>query len=145
VIAGPRIRRSRLSQQDLELFRRLLLEKRADLVGDVNHIQQHALKKTRQDASGDLSRMPIHMADVGSDSYEQELTLGLLQGEQRLLRDIDEALQRIDGGTYGICLATGKPITKARLKAQPWARHCIEYARMREKGLIPTAEPQSAT
>ena len=82
-----------------------------------------------------LSRMPIHMADVGSDNFEQEFNVGLLESKRDLLREIDEALRRIEDGTYGICLATSKPISKARLRAKPWAKYCIEYARRKESGL----------
>jgi DnaK suppressor protein len=123
-----------LSRSECEPFRRLLLEKRAQLVGDVSTLQSEALSRNRQDAAGDLSNMPIHMADLGTDNYEQEFTLGLIEGERRVLREIDEALERIELGTYGICQATGKPISKARLKAQPWARYCYEYMLAQEKG-----------
>ena len=80
--------------------------------------------------------MPIHMADLGSDTWEQELTLGLIENERGLLREIDEALDRIEDKTYGICLATNRPISKSRLRAQPWAKYCIAYARKRELGLV---------
>jgi len=132
--ASAKVRR--LSDKDRQMFRRLLLEKRAELVGDVSGMQEEVLRKNRQAAAGDLSSMPIHMADLGTDNYEQEFTLGLLAGEKQLLRDIDEALERIDSRTYGMCLGTGKAITKARLKAKPWARYCIEYARLLEKGQV---------
>ncbi|UCC28832.1 MAG: TraR/DksA C4-type zinc finger protein [Phycisphaerales bacterium] len=78
--------------------------------------------------------MPIHMADLGSDNWEKEFTLGLIASEQALVREIDEALERIENKTYGICLATRKRISKARLRAKPWAKYCIEYARAREEG-----------
>lgn len=125
---------SGLSPKDIEMFRQMLLEKRAQLVGDVSKLRDEALSKSRQDASGDLSSMPLHMADLGTDNYEQEFTLGLIEDERALLREIDEALERIAKGTYGICLGTGKPIGKARLKAQPWAKYSYEYALAREKG-----------
>jgi RNA polymerase-binding protein DksA len=78
--------------------------------------------------------MPVHMADLGSDNYELEFTLGLIEGERALLQEIDEALERIRTGQYGICLATGKPIGKARLKAKPWAKFCYEHMLALEKG-----------
>ncbi|MBW7905913.1 MAG: TraR/DksA C4-type zinc finger protein [Phycisphaerae bacterium] len=105
----------------------MLLEKRRQLAGDVGGLQNEALKNNRREASGDLSNMPLHMADVGSDNYEQELTLGLIEGERALLGEIVEALERIDKGTYGVCLATGQPISKARLNATPWTKYCYEY------------------
>ena len=84
--------------------------------------------------------MPIHMADIGTDNYEQEFALGLMDGERKLLREIDDALEHFEQGTYGICEGTGKPIPKARLEAQPWARYCVDYARMLEQGLAAERE-----
>ena len=63
-----------------------------------------------------------------------------MNSERKLLIEIDNALQRIEKQTYGICESTGKPITKARLEAQPWARYCVEYARMLEQGLVTEQE-----
>jgi DnaK suppressor protein len=131
----------KLTAKDLEHFRELLLAKRRELVGDVNEIHDEALKNSRIDAAGDLSAMPIHMADIGTDNYQQELALGLMDSERKLLRQIDEALDRINQGTYGICVGTGKSIGRARLEARPWARYSVEYARMIENGLAP-GEPQ---
>jgi RNA polymerase-binding protein DksA len=127
-------RSSGLTPKDIDHYRQLLLEKRAQLVGDVKTLRDEALSKNRQDAAGDLSSMPIHMADLGTDHYEQEFTLGLIEGERALLSEIDEALQRVDQGTYGICLATGNPIGKARLNAKPWAKYCYEYMLAQEQG-----------
>ncbi len=132
--AGPKPPKSPLSKKELEAFRQLLLAKRATLAGDVTNMTDEALRKNGQNGAGDLSNMPIHMADLGSDNFEQEFTLGLIESESALLREIDEALQRIEDRTYGICLGTGKPIGKARLKAQPWAKYCIDYARRLERG-----------
>jgi DnaK suppressor protein len=123
---------SRLSPQDLNRFREMLLAKRTRLAGDVDNMKDDALKQSRTDAAGDLSCMPIHMADIGSDNFEQEFTLGLIQNEQNLLKEIDEALERIQKGTFGICMGTGKPIGKARLKLEPWAKYSIEYVRQME-------------
>jgi RNA polymerase-binding protein DksA len=111
-----------------------------EIVGDVNSIEDEALKKSRLDASGDLSSMPIHMADIGTDNYEQEFSLNLLDSERKMLREIIEALQRIEEGTFGICEVTGRAISKERLEARPWARYCIEYARLVEKGIVREGE-----
>ena len=125
-----------LTPAELEEFREMLLEKRRELIGDVANLEDGAIRSGGSHSASGLSSMPIHMADIGSDTWEQELTLGLIENERGLLREIDEALERIKDGTYGMCLATGKPITKARLRAKPWAKHCIEYARKRELGLV---------
>ncbi len=121
----------KLTRKDLEQFRTMLLLKRAQILGDVNTLRDIARQRG---SAGNLSHMPIHMADIGSDNFEQEFTLGLIQSERALLGEINEALQRIEDGTYGICAATGKPIGKARLKAKPWAKYCYEYELQLERG-----------
>jgi len=128
--------KSPLGKVELKKFREVLLAKRRDLIGDMNGIEAEALRINRKDAAGDLSNLPTHPADIGTDNYEQEFTLGLLESEHELLDEINLALERIEQGTYGICLGTGKPIGKARLKARPWAKYCIEYAHCLEKGLV---------
>lgn len=131
-----RRKRSPLTAAEIDNFRELLVAKCKELLGDVNSMETGALRKSRQDASGDLSSMPIHMADIGSDNFEQEFALGLMDSERKILVKINEALGRIGAGTYGICEGTGEPIPKTRLQAKPWARYCIEYAEMLEKGLV---------
>lgn len=125
-----------LSKSELKEFRRLLLEKRANIVGDMNEAENESLRTSRQEGTGDLSNLPTHPADVGTDNYEQEFTLDLLESERVLLAEIDEALERIEAGTFGICIGTHKPINKPRLRARPWAKYCIEYARLVEQGLV---------
>jgi DnaK suppressor protein len=131
-LAEDVLRQTNLTEAELAEFRDLLLEKRRELVGDVKNLSDEARRVGAP--GGAASTMPIHMADLGSDTWEQELTLGLIENERGLLREIDEALDRIDKKTYGICIATNKPIGKARLRLKPWAKYCIEYARKRELG-----------
>jgi RNA polymerase-binding protein DksA len=131
-----RKKKNPLTKADLEYFKKLLMTKRKELLVNVNEIEDEALKKSRMNASGDLSSMPIHMADLGSDNFEQEFALGLLDSEVRLLGEIDSALERIGEGNYGICQGTAVQIRKARLEAKPWARYCVDYARKIEQGLI---------
>jgi len=133
---GAPLPRTRLSDKQLSEFRELLLRKRRELVGDLQRLTDEALNRSRE-GYGEHSTMPIHMADVGTDNWEQELTLGLAESERTRVREIDEALQRVENKTYGICLATHRPITVARLRAKPWARYCIEYERLRDEGRVP--------
>ena len=126
----PRKNQAGLSSKELEHFRELLLAKRRELVGDMSSMEREALRS----ASGsNLSNLPLHMADMGTDNYEQEFTLGLVEKDRGLLREINQALAKIQDGTYGLCEGTGKPISKARLEAQPWAKFSIEHARMMER------------
>jgi DnaK suppressor protein len=108
------------------------------LLGDMGQMQSGALD--HNSSSGELSTMPVHMADVGSDNYEQEFVLGLVDTERKILEDIDRALNKIKEGTYGVCEGTGQTISKARLEANPYARYCIEYARKIEKGFVKTEQ-----
>ena len=128
----PRKNQAGLNMRDLEHFRDLLLDKRRELVGDMSQMEREAL---RSSGSSNLSTLPLHMADMGTDNYEQEFTLGLVEKDRNLLREINAALAKIQNGTYGICEGTGKPISKARLEAQPWARYSIEHARQLERGM----------
>jgi RNA polymerase-binding protein DksA len=120
-----------LSKSDLQYFRNLLLEKRREILGDVGSMESEAFK-----GGSNLSNMPIHMADVGTDNFEQEFTLGLIESERQILREIQDALARVDDGTFGICQGTGKPIPRVRLEAVPWAKYTIEYSRMLEQGKV---------
>ncbi len=117
-----------LTAKDLRQFRQQLLERRAEIIGDVQ-----GLEAARSGSAGDVSHMPLHMADVGSDSYEQEFMLGLMQSERQIIIEIDEALIRMVDKTYGVCVESGQPIGRARLEAKPWAKYCIEVARERER------------
>ena len=128
-----RLPKTHLSAKELRTFRDILLTKRTELCGDVQHLTDEALNSSGG-AHGEQSSMPIHMADLGSDTWEKEFTLGLIANEQARVREIDAALERIENRTYGVCLATHNKIEIARLRAKPWAKYCIEYARAREEG-----------
>jgi len=121
-----------LTPVEIRKFKAILLAKRAEILGDVLSMEGETLRRQRSD----LSRLPIHMADLGTDNYEIENTLGLVESERKLLSEIDAALQRIEDGTYGICEGTGQPILKGRLEAIPWTRYCAPYASLLEKGFF---------
>jgi RNA polymerase-binding protein DksA len=127
----PRKNQAGLNSKELEHFRDLLLAKRREILGDMSSMEREAL---RSSGGTNLSTLPIHMADMGTDNYEQEFTLGLVETERKLLREINHALAKIQDGTYGLCQGTGQPISKARLEVQPWARYSIEYAKQMERG-----------
>jgi len=122
--AAPRSR-SAFTEKQLQEFRDRLLIKRAELLGDISTMEAEALLSN----SGNLSRSPSHIGDYGSDSFEQTLTLNLAAADRRLLREIDDALQRIADGVFGTCELSGKPIGLARLRELPWTRYSIEAAR----------------
>ena len=125
---------SPLSASQLEQLGKLLLERRATLLSDANSIEEEALNHASGSGSGELSSVPFHMADVGSENYEREFALSLLENEKVELREIDEALDRIRDGAYGECETCGERICLARLRALPSARMCIECKREHEQG-----------
>jgi DnaK suppressor protein len=123
-----------MKKAELKVYKNLLLALRARLRGDVSAMADAALKKTRSEANGDLSSMPIHMADIGSDNYEQEFTLSLMQNEEDTLETIEQALERIEDGVYGQCEECSGVISKTRLNAIPYAALCIRCAQRLEQG-----------
>jgi len=122
-----------MKKAEMKAFREQLLALRARLRGDVTAMANSALKKTRSEANGDLSSMPIHMADLGSDNFEQEFTLSLMQTEEGVLESIETALEKVEDGIYGLCEDCGNPISKARLTAIPYATMCIKCAQKNER------------
>jgi RNA polymerase-binding transcription factor DksA len=121
-------------KRETKPYKELLLAIRARLRGDVNAMADGALRKTRLEGAGDLSSMPIHMADVGTDAFEQEFTLTLMETEEDTLGQVESALERIEDGAYGMCVECGAKIPKARLNAIPYASHCIRCAAAAEVG-----------
>ena len=123
-----------MKKAEMKVYRERLVSLRSRLRGDVTAMADAALKKTRSESSGDLSSMPIHMADIGSDNFEQEFTLSLMQNEEDTLGAIETALERIEEGSYGKCEECEGVISKLRLEAIPYASMCIRCAEAQERG-----------
>ena len=121
-----------MKEEEVAQFKKLLLSLRERLVGKVDFMQGETLKKSRQDASGDLSNVPIHMADVGTDNYERDIMIELIQNGEEGVRNIDTALEKIEEGAFGVCELCAKKINKERLKAVPYAKLCIDCQREEE-------------
>jgi len=122
-----------LKHEELESFRTALLGLRSRLRGDLDQMTDEALRRDQPDSSGNLSNVPLHMADVGTENYDQEFTLGLIENEQGTLELVMEALERLNNGKFGRCVECGEPISKPRLQALPYTRHCIQCARDLER------------
>jgi DnaK suppressor protein len=118
---------------ELQVYKDRLLLLRARLRGDVTQLANSALRKSRSEANGDLSSMPIHMADIGSDNFEQEFTLSLMENDGGTLEQIEASLERIEEGTYGQCEDCGVKIPKTRLNAVPYATLCVHCAEQQEQ------------
>ena len=124
-----------MKSAETKAFKATLQAMRARLRGDVTTMADAALRKTRSESSGDLSSMPIHMADIGSDNFEQEFTLSLMENDGGTLTQIEASLERIEEGTYGQCEECGVRIPKTRLNAIPYATLCIRCAEQQEQKL----------
>ena len=124
-----------MRKTEVQVYKERLLTLRARLRGDVSQMAESALKKSRSEANGDLSSMPIHMADIGSDNFEQEFTLSLMANEEGTLGQIETSLERIEDGTYGKCEECGAKIPKTRLNAIPYAALCVKCAQQMEESV----------
>ncbi len=127
-----KIKIKRMDKKSLKKFKTMLLGERNRAGGDLSHITENTLNKSARDASGDLSGYSYHMADQASDDYERDFSLARATDEQKRLYFIDEAIKRIDDGTYGSCLQCGKAIAKKRLQAMPYTELCIECQKKNE-------------
>jgi len=130
--------KSLFNKKELAPYQHRLLEIRRKIMNDVSHLEKDALMNTK-DASGDLSGHSLHMADVATDNYDQELNLGLASSEQGILNSINDALKRIEDGIYGYSVKSGRVITKKRLAVVPYAELTIdeqeEEERLRKLGM----------
>ena len=122
----------KLDQKKLEFYRKLLLKHKQELVQDINHLANEAGDSESKDVSGHV----LHMADVASDMYDKEFSMGLAAKDRLILQRIEAALKRIDEGTYGFCLGTGKAIKAQRLEAIPYAEYCLKYQEELEDGKV---------
>jgi RNA polymerase-binding transcription factor DksA len=122
-----------MKKSDLEYYRDKLNELAARLRGHLAGLREEALRGTGDDVRGNLSRAPMHPADLGTDSFEQETSMGLLEMQGQTLIEIDNALERIRNGTFGRCLECRKEISRGRLNALPYTAHCIGCAQRQQR------------
>ena len=127
------MRSKKLSRKTSGLYKRLLLEKREELMGDISQISEDTLKKSQKDASGDISGYTFHMADMATDNYDRDFSLGLASKERGVLSEINHALQKLQEGKFGSCELCKKPISMVRLKAVPHATLCLKCKQNEEK------------
>ncbi len=115
-----------MGRGDLTRYRRLLEGKREELLRRV-----HAATRPLEGVAGEPD-----FTDRASSTASQETLLALSSGERAILKLVEEALGRIEAGTYGVCVACERPIQPARLEAVPWARHCIDCQELQDRGLL---------
>jgi RNA polymerase-binding protein DksA len=118
---------------DTDHFRKELLEHRERLLGTIKHHDISSSSLTEETGELMSSSADNHLADTASETYERELDEGLEDDAREQLRQVDEALARIEAGTYGTCSVCGKEIPAERLEAVPWTTLCIDDARKQQR------------
>ena len=121
-------RAPKLGKKELEKYRRLLEEKKNNLSVDLAKARD-AEEETTEESTQDI-------ADKAVSSYTREFLYSLNDAERSTVQQIDQALARIEDGTYGLCLNCGTPMNEKRLSAIHWSRHCVECQELAEKGLL---------
>ena len=112
----------------LEKTRKRLLAKREELL--------HDLAKNREVSDETVDESAQDMVDRATSAYTKEFAYSLSENDRRILLLIDQALDRLDAGTYGTCVHCGQVCQEKRLDAVPWARHCLDCQELQDKGLI---------
>jgi len=123
----------KLTKKQLEHFKEKLLVERKRVLEEMDELQQTNLKQSISEASGENSRYSYHLGDVASLSYGREFSMGLAERQQKYLEQVDEALQRVEDGTYGICKVTGETIAIERLDEVPVAKYSVKGKEIMER------------
>ena len=111
---------------NIKKYKKILIQKKNRILGDVLQLESEVLNKSLKDASGDLTGYSTHQAGAATDSSDRETMLGIASSEQRLVNNIEHALQRLEKGGYGFCELCNSRISDARLDAKPESLVCID-------------------
>lgn len=123
---------AKMSKKDLDYFRDLLNEKKEKLLQELGYLEEHSMRVSPKDSAGDLSVASYHLADQASESADTEQAFRLASREGKYLNHLEDALLKVEAGTYGICTSCKELIPKARLEAVPTAKMCIECKTAKE-------------
>lgn len=123
----------KLTKKQLQHFKEKLQEEKNKVLEEMDDLQQSNLKQSISDSSGEISRYSYHLGDVASLSYGREFSMGLAERHQKYLEQIDEALERIENGDYGICKVTGETIPAERLEEVPVAKYSVKGKEILER------------
>src|SRR5262245_11787550 len=119
-----------MTEAEVQCYRQRLLALKKRQGGHLSELEEEALRPVGGEASGGLSDVPVHPADLGTDNFEEALALELLENADRLLTEVNDALDRIEQGTFGRCENCGQEVSGERLEALPYARYCLQCARV---------------
>jgi RNA polymerase-binding transcription factor DksA len=118
-----------MTNAEIQRYRRRLLSLKRRLGADLWELEEETLRPVGGESAGGLSDVPVHLADLGTENFEEEVALDLIENEDHILRQINEALERIDQSGFGGCRNCHRPISHERLEALPFAAYCIRCAR----------------
>jgi DnaK suppressor protein len=118
-----------MTKAEIDEYRRLLLTLKKRIAGDLSDLEEEALRPSGGEAAGNLSDVPIHPADLGTENFDEEIAVTLVVNEGRILSEINDALARIEQGTFGKCENCHQEISMDRLRVLPYAHYCIRCAR----------------
>ena len=122
-----------MTNSERQRYRVKLTQLGRRLSNDLINLREATLQAKGGEASGSLSNAPLHLADLGTEAFEQEVALGLMETKADMLHEISDALDRVEQGAYGDCQECGEEIARQRLDALPFTRLCIDCARQTER------------
>ena len=123
-----------MDTKEIEHFRQRLLEEQKSILDELDWVESNYIGSSQRDSSGEVSGHSTHLADMGTDSSEQEKAYLIGDTRGDVLEDIKEALDKLGDGSYGLCESCGQPITHDRLEAVPYAKLCLECKTKEERG-----------
>lgn len=115
-----------MDKKNLEYFKKLILKKREEVTKNLEYLKTVVLESTTKEGTGEHSAYSYHMADLGTDAMEREKAFLFASRDEKYIRQLDEALMRIDNGSFGICRTCDKEIAHERLEAVPTTMICFD-------------------
>jgi RNA polymerase-binding protein DksA len=134
------IPRARMNKTELKYFENLLNEKKETLIQELGYLEDNTMRLSSKEGAGDLSSHAYHLADHATETQDREQAFHMASREGKYLFYIEEALDRVRNGTFGVCKKCGKLIPKARLEAVPTAKMCIDCKTKQERAAQAAAE-----
>ncbi|MDB5103789.1 MAG: polymerase-binding protein DksA [Fibrobacteres bacterium] len=131
--AAPTGPRAKMTKPELKFFENLLNEKKETLLQELGYLEDNTMRLNSKEGAGDLSSHAYHLADHATETQDREQAFHMASREGKYLFYIEEALDRVRNGTFGVCKKCGKLIPKPRLEAVPTAKMCIDCKTKQEK------------
>ena len=122
-----------MRREAMEQYWQRLVEMGQRLKNDESGVMNEALRQTGGDANGNLSNVPMHLADISTEAFEQEMSTSLLTNGRQIQLEVADALDRLENGTFGKCQQCGCDIGASRLQVVPYTRYCVECAQDAEE------------